>query len=90
GSQVAPGWSDTFFLVALRKSEAEKLGEEGVREEFRKRIDYMHKLYSEDEPILYKIRFRGYRKSRLIRADRHMGDFLRYHDTYPRSAPFDV
>ncbi len=90
GSQVAPGWSDSFFLVALRRSQAEEMGEEAVQEEFQKRIDYMIKLYSEDEPILYSLRFRGYRKSALIRADRYMGEFLRYHDAYPRKAPFDV
>lgn len=90
GLQVAAGWSDSFFLVAMRKSQAEELGPEGTEEEFKKRIAYIHKLYSEDEPILYAMRFRGYRKSALIRADRHMGEFLRYHDAYPRAKPFDV
>ncbi|MEZ5709297.1 MAG: Rieske 2Fe-2S domain-containing protein [Blastomonas sp.] len=90
GSDVAPGWSDSYFVVALRKSQAEEMGEQAVQEEFQKRIDYMMKLYSEDEPILYSIRFRGYKKSALIRADRYMGEFLRYHDSYPRSAPFDT
>lgn len=90
GLQVAAGWSDSFFLVAMRRSQAEDLGPEGVEAEFAKRIDYMHKLYSEDEPILYAMRFRGYRKSALIKSDRYMGEFLRYHDSYPRAAPFDV
>ena len=46
--------------------------------------------YAEDGPILQTIRFRGYRKSMLIKADKHMGSFLRWMDTYPRAAPFDV
>jgi phenylpropionate dioxygenase-like ring-hydroxylating dioxygenase large terminal subunit len=89
-SQIAPGWSDSFFLIALRKSEVVGMDDEAVDAEFQKRLDYVYKLYSEDEPILRSIRFRGYRKSALIRADRYMGEFLRYHDHYPRHRPFDT
>ncbi|MBC2776659.1 Rieske 2Fe-2S domain-containing protein [Parasphingopyxis marina] len=89
-SQVAPGFSDSFFVVAMRRSQAEELGEEGTNEELKNRIAYMHKLYSEDEPILFSIRFRGYGKSALLGADKYFGQFLRYIEQYPRSAPFDV
>lgn len=89
-SQVAPGWSDAFFVVAMRRSDAEKMGEEAAQEELDNRIAYMHKLYAEDEPILFKLRFRGYGKSALLRADKYFGQFLQYLDKYPRSAPFDV
>jgi len=89
-SQVRAGWSDAFFVVAMRKSQAEQLGEEGTRQEFANRIDYMHKLYSEDEPILFALRFRGYGKSKLLAADKYFGQFLQYIEQYPRSAPFDV
>jgi hypothetical protein len=66
------------------------MGEEGTKEELKNRIAYMHKLYSEDEPILFSIRFRGYGKSALLGADKYFGQFLRYIEQYPRSAPFDV
>ncbi|BAK68162.1 hypothetical protein SLG_34870 [Sphingobium sp. SYK-6] len=89
-SQVAPGWSDAFFVVAMRKSQAEELGPEDAEAELQSRIDYMHKLYGEDEPILFSLRFRGVGKSALIRTDKYFGQFLRYIDNYPRSAPFDV
>jgi len=89
-SQVRPGWSDAFFVVAMRKSQAEEMGEAAAQEEFARRIDYMHKLYSEDEPILFALRFRGYGKSKLLSADKYFGQFLQYIEKYPRSAPFDV
>lgn len=89
-SQLAPGWGDSFFLIALRKSEVEGMDQAAIDAEFQSRLDYVYKLYAEDEPILMNIRFRGYRKSALIKADRYMGEFLRYHDAYPRHRPFDT
>jgi hypothetical protein len=89
-SQVKAGWSDAFFIVAMRRSQAEAMDAEAAEEELNKRVDYMHKLYSEDEPILFNMRFRGYGKSALLRADKYFGQFLRYIESYPRSAPFDV
>lgn len=89
-SQVRPGWSDAFFVVAMRRSQAEQLGEEATREELASRVAYMHKLYGEDEPILFALRFRGYGKSKLLKADKYFGQFLQYLDKYPRSQPFDV
>ena len=89
-SQVRPGWSDGFFVVAIRRSEAERMGEEATQAELESRIAYMHKLYAEDEPILFKLRFRGYGKSALLRADKYFGLFLQYLEKYPRSKPFDV
>jgi hypothetical protein len=89
-SQVAPGWSDAYFVVAMRKSDAEAMGFEAAEAELEKRVDYVHKLYAEDEPILFSLRFRGYGKSTLIRGDKYFGQFLQYMEKYPRSAPFDV
>lgn len=89
-SQVKAGWSDAFFVVAMRRSQAAEMGAEAAEEELNKRVDYMYKLYSEDEPILFNMRFRGYGKSALLRADKYFGQFLRYIESYPRSAPFDV
>lgn len=89
-SQVAPGVSDAFFIVAMRKSVAQEIGEDAARERLRQQIAYMYKLYSEDEPILFSLRFRGYGKSALIAADRYFGQFLQYMEKYPRSVPFDV
>lgn len=89
-SQVGPGLSDAYFIVAMRKSVADEIGEEAARDRLRKQIDYMYKLYSEDEPILFTIRFRGYGKSALISADKYFGQFLQYMEKYPRSQPFDV
>lgn len=89
-SQVAPGWSDAYFLVAMRKSQADELGPEAAATELQKRVDYVYKLYGEDEPILFSMRFRGYAKSALIHSDKYFGQFLQYMEHYPRSAPFDV
>ena len=49
-----------------------------------------HKLYREDEPILFSLRFRGRGKSALLDVDRYFGQFLEYIEKYPRCAPFDV
>ena len=89
-SQVAPGMSDAFFLIAMRKSQAAEMGPEATEAELQKRVDYVRKLYSEDEPILYSMRFRGYGKSALIHSDKYFGQFLQYIERYPRSAPFDI
>jgi len=89
-SQVAPGWSDAYFVVAMRKSEAEAMGVEAAEAELARRVDYVHKLYAEDEPILFSLRFRGFHKSALIRADKYFGKFLQYMENYPRAKPFDV
>jgi len=89
-SQVAPGVSDAYFLVAMRKSDAEAMGPEAAEAELQKRVAYVYKLYQEDEPILFSMRFRGYGKSALIRGDKYFGQFLQYMERYPRSAPFDV
>jgi nitrite reductase/ring-hydroxylating ferredoxin subunit len=89
-AQIAPGVSDAFFIVAMRRSVAEEIGEEAARERLRRQTDYMYKLYAEDEPILFTIRFRGYGKSALIAADRYFGQYLQYMEKYPRSIPFDV
>ncbi len=50
----------------------------------------MYKLYGEDEPILFTMRFRGYSTNALIGADKYFGQFLQYIERYPRHAPFDV
>jgi nitrite reductase/ring-hydroxylating ferredoxin subunit len=89
-SQVAPGWSDAYFLVAMRKSDAEKMGKEAADAELKKRVEYVYKLYGEDEPILFSLRFRGFGKSALIRGDKYFGQFLQYIERYPRAKPFDV
>jgi phenylpropionate dioxygenase-like ring-hydroxylating dioxygenase large terminal subunit len=89
-SQVRAGWSDAFFVVALRRSQAEAMGKEATDQELSNRVAYMHKLYAEDEPILFALRFRGYGKSALLRKDKYFGQFLQYIEKYPRSAPFDV
>ncbi len=89
-SQVGPGVSDAYFIVAMRRSQAEEMGPEGAEAELKKRVAYIYKLYAEDEPILFSMRFRGYGKSRLIKADRYFGEFLKYIREYPRSEPFDV
>ena len=59
-SQVAPGVSDGFFVVAMRKSQADALGVDAAEAELKKRVAYVNKLYEEDEPILFSMRFRGY------------------------------
>ena len=74
----------------MRRSQMEEMGEEAAEAELQKRVDYMHKLYAEDEPILFSLRFRGYGKSTLIRGDKYFGQFLRYIERYPRAKPFDV
>lgn len=89
-SQVRPGWSDGYFIVAMRRTQAEAMGEEATREELANRVAYMLKLYAEDEPILFALRFRGYGKSKLRKADKYFGQFLQYLEKYPRFAPFDV
>jgi nitrite reductase/ring-hydroxylating ferredoxin subunit len=89
-AQVAPGLSDAFYLVAMRRSEAEKIGEESARARLQQQIAYVKKLYSEDEPILFSMRFRGRGKSKLIGIDQHFARFLQYVDSYPRAKPFDV
>jgi nitrite reductase/ring-hydroxylating ferredoxin subunit len=89
-SQVAPGISDAFYLVAMRRREAEKIGEEAARQRLQQQIAYVKKLYSEDEPILFSMRFRGRGKSKLIGIDQHFARFLQYVDSYPRAKPFDV
>jgi phenylpropionate dioxygenase-like ring-hydroxylating dioxygenase large terminal subunit len=89
-SQVRPGWSDGYFVVAMRRSQAEAMGEDAAREELDSRVAYMLKLYAEDEPILFALRFRGYGKSKLRKADKYFGRFLQYVDKFPRHAPFDV
>jgi nitrite reductase/ring-hydroxylating ferredoxin subunit len=89
-SQVAPGMSDAYFVIAMRKAQANELGPEGTEAEFQKRLGYIYKLYGEDEPILFSMRFRGYGKSTLIRSDKYFGQFLQYIEKYPRHAPFDV
>jgi phenylpropionate dioxygenase-like ring-hydroxylating dioxygenase large terminal subunit len=89
-SQVGPGQSDAYFIVLRRKSEVEKLGVEAANELIEKQVAYVKKLYREDEPILFTMRFRGRGKSALLDVDRHFGAFLDYIEKYPRSAPFDV
>ncbi|HWL46580.1 MAG TPA: Rieske 2Fe-2S domain-containing protein [Sphingomonadaceae bacterium] len=89
-SQLAPGWSESFFVVAMPRSRADALGEAAASAELEAQANYMDKLYGEDEPILFSIRFRGYGKSALIRSDKYFGQFLQYMERYPRSAPFDV
>jgi len=89
-SQVGPGLSDAYYIVARRKSEVEKLGAEATDELIGKQVAYVKKLYREDEPILFTMRFRGRGKSALLDVDRHFGHYLDYIEKYPRSAPFDV
>ena len=89
-SQVGPGISDAYYVVARRKSEVEKLGIEAIDESITKQVAYVHKLYREDEPILFSLRFRGRGKSALLDVDKYFGQFLEYIEKYPRAAPFDV
>jgi nitrite reductase/ring-hydroxylating ferredoxin subunit len=89
-SQVGPGVSDAYFIVLRRKSEVEKLGAAATDELIDKQVAYVKKLYREDEPILFTMRFRGRGKSALLDVDRYFGQYLEYIEKYPRSAPFDV
>jgi hypothetical protein len=68
----------------------EKLGTAAIDESIAKQVAYVHKLYREDEPILFSLRFRGRGKSALLDVDKYFGQFLEYIEKYPRSAPFDV
>jgi nitrite reductase/ring-hydroxylating ferredoxin subunit len=90
GSQVGPGLSDAYYVVARRKSEVEKIGVAATDELLDKQVAYVNKLYAEDEPILFSLRFRGRGKSALLDVDRYFGQYLEYIEKYPRSAPFDV
>jgi hypothetical protein len=89
-SQVGPGVSDAYFIVLRRKSEVEKLGAAATDELIDKQVAYVKKLYREDEPILFTMRFRGRGKSALLDVDRYFGQYLEYIEKYPRAAPFDV
>lgn len=89
-AQVAPGYSEAYFVVAVRRAEAEKIGPEATEERLRAHTDWVYKLYSEDEPILFAIRFRERGRRILVGLDRHFAAFLKQVEQYPRSAPFDV
>jgi phenylpropionate dioxygenase-like ring-hydroxylating dioxygenase large terminal subunit len=89
-AQLAPGQSEAYYVVAVRRSEAEKIGKEATEERLRIHTDWVYKLYSEDEPILYSIRFRERGNRILVGLDRHFAAFLKMTEQYPRSAPFDV
>ncbi len=89
-AQTAPGCSEAYYVVAIRKSEAEKIGEAATQARLQELVDWIYKLYSEDEPVLFSMRFRGRGKCKLVAQDKHLADFLRFIETYPRAAPFDV
>ncbi len=89
-AQLAPGYSEAYYVVAMRRTEAEELGEEATKDRLRQHTDWVYKLYSEDEPILFSIRFRQRGRRQLVGLDRHFAAFLKHVEQYPRSAPFDV
>ena len=89
-AQLAPGYSEAYYVVALPRSEAEKIGNEKTQERLNQMIEWVYKLYSEDEPILFSIRFRERGKRMLVSQDKHFATFLKQLEKYPRVAPQDV
>ena len=88
---LAPGRALSFYVLAVRKSNIySDPREEATAERFQQLIAGAHKLYAEDEPVLYTQRFRGPGEGAWVGADRHLAGFFKYLREFPRKRPFDT
>jgi phenylpropionate dioxygenase-like ring-hydroxylating dioxygenase large terminal subunit len=88
---MGPGKSLSFYVMGIPKSaELNDPRQEAVAERFKVLIAGAHKLYSEDEPVLYTQRFRPPGEGQWIGADKHLAGFFRYLKEFPRARPFDT
>ena len=87
---MAVGKSLSFYVVGIRKSEAAKLSPRALHEHLETLVAGAMKLYTEDEPVLFSIRFRGPAEGNWIGADRHLAHYFKYLREFPQARPFDT
>jgi phenylpropionate dioxygenase-like ring-hydroxylating dioxygenase large terminal subunit len=87
---LAPGKSLSFYVVGVRKSTADKMTPRALHDHLAQLEANAMKLYTEDEPVLFSIRFRGPAEGNWIGADRHLASYFRYLREFPQARPFDT
>jgi phenylpropionate dioxygenase-like ring-hydroxylating dioxygenase large terminal subunit len=87
---MAPGKSLSFYVVGIRKSAAEKMTARQLHDHLEELEANAMKLYTEDEPVLFSIRFRGPAEGNWVGADRHLAHYFRYLREFPQARPFDT
>jgi phenylpropionate dioxygenase-like ring-hydroxylating dioxygenase large terminal subunit len=87
---LAPGKSLSFYVVGIRKSAAAKMSPRELHAHLEELVDNAMKLYTEDEPVLFSIRFRGPAEGNWVGADRHLASYFRYVREFPQARPFDT
>jgi phenylpropionate dioxygenase-like ring-hydroxylating dioxygenase large terminal subunit len=87
---LAVGKSLSFYVVGIRKSAAATMTARQLHERLAELEASAIKLYTEDEPVLFSIRFRGPAEGNWIGADRHLAHYFRYLREFPRARPFDT
>lgn len=87
---LAPGKSLSFYVVGVRKSVADKMGPRALHDHLAALEANAMKLYTEDEPVLFSIRFRGPAEGNWVGADRHLATYFKYLREFPQARPFDT
>jgi len=86
---LAVGKSLSFYVVGIRKSAADGMSAAALKEHLDRLVANAVKLYTEDEPVLFTIRFRGPAEGNWVGADRHLAGYFRYLREFPQARPFD-
>lgn len=87
---LAPGKSLSFYVVGVRKATADKMTQRALHEHLSELEANAMKLYTEDEPVLFSIRFRGRAEGNWVGAYRHLASYFRYLREFPQARPFDT
>jgi hypothetical protein len=80
----------SFYVVGVRKATADKMTPRALHEHLSQLEANAMKLYTEDEPVLFSIRFRGPAEGNWVGADRHLATYFRYLREFPQARPFDT
>ncbi len=87
---LALGKSLSFYVVGVRKSVAAEMSAPQLEAHLDQLVANAVKLYTEDEPVLFSIRFRGPAEGNWVGADRHLAHYFRYLREFPQARPFDT
>ena len=78
------------YVVGVRKSTADTMSPRDLHAHLEQLEANAMKLYTEDEPVLFSIRFRGPAEGNWVGADRHLATYFKYLREFPQARPFDT
>lgn len=88
-SQVARGMTDSYLVMGIRKTLAATMTPDELDSLFTTQLQYLQKIYAEDDYILCDLRLRRRGEATLIEPDAHLAKFFDFISDYPKQKAMD-